>query len=1145
MIYNPKYKKFLITLVFALFVSIGYGQSNLRIKKLILKDTVVKLDTLSISPIDFVIKKQGEEVSILNYKINYVKAELTWKSSKIDTIEVKYRVLPIDLNKKYNNKDLSQLFNVEKTTKTPIRYSLDVPKTDLFNAHRLSKTGSLSRGVLFGSAQDLSLNSNLNLQLTGAISNDIEIVASITDDNLPIQPEGNTQQLNNFDQVYIKLFSGDKWKLQAGDFWLKKPKGYFLKYYKRAQGGSFSKKTILKNKNRIIKNRASAAISKGKFSRNVIQGIEGNQGAYKLKGADNEQFIIILSGTERVYIDGRLKTRGAANDYTIDYNTAEITFTTNQIITKDKRIIVEFQYSDKNYARSIVESSNEFIGKKSDWWLNVYSEQDAKNQPLQQNLSKEEKNYLANLGDNLNNAYFPSVDSVEYNSNQVMYKKIDSLGYQIFKYSTNEDSAKFQLSFSKTQGDYELDGFSPFGKKYKWIAPDTVDNILVHKGSYAPVKTLITPQKRQLITLGTKQQMNRNTLLKVETAMSNKDVNTFSELDKNDNVGFGFTVSLQNKKDSIIKNWSVITEGKAEVITEHFNWIERYRAIEFTRDWNTQGLNAKSLQTLANFGVTLEKQQQSIKLQSNTYQIDKSYEGYKNSVIIKSKKGIDLDFNGSLLISKSLEKTNYLRHKTYLSKNINKIKLGFNDVQERNKKYNNDSLKLNSYQFYEWKTYISNSDTSKSKIELFYGERYNKKVKQNKLTPTALARNPGLKINYQFNKNHKIRWTTTYRMLKIKDTLLTNIKPENTLLNRVNHNLKLLKGAISLYTYYEVGSGLELKKEFTYIEVVAGQGIYTWNDYNDDGIKDINEFETAVFSDQAKYIRVFTPSQNYIKTYNNSFNEVMNINPRYLLKKKTKINKLINKFSSQTSLRTNRKTTLNKIKEFANPFVKNIADSNLQTLNNSFRNSIYFNRSNAKFGIEQTYLVAQNKILLANGFDARTRGSNSLKIRWNITKMFLVQLQETVGTKVASVDYAANRNYNIASQKSEIKLAYQPSTKLRIAVTAKYEDKQNKLPTKEKAFINNYGIELKYNQLKRGIITASFNYINNKYIGEENNNISFQMLNALQEGINYTWNCSIQRTLANNLQLSLNYTGRDSKKNKTIHTGGIQVRAFF
>ena len=53
------------------------------------------------------------------------------------------------------------------------------------------------------------------------------------------------------------------------------------------------------------------------------------------------------------------------------------------------------------------------------------------------------------------------------------------------------------------------------------------------------------------------------------------------------------------------------------------------------------------------------------------------------------------------------------------------------------------------------------------------------------------------------------------------------------------------------------------------------------------------------------------------------------------------------------------------------------------------------------------------------------------------------------------------------------------------------------------------------------------------------------MLEALQQGFNTTWTFSVQRNLAKNLQLSLNYNGRKSQENNPIHNGGVQLRAFF
>ncbi|MCA1764594.1 MAG: hypothetical protein LC664_16605, partial [Flavobacteriales bacterium] len=511
--------------------------SNLRQKTILLKKDTTKLDTLSISPASLKIKfKNGEAVGDSAYSILPAQSFLIWNGPlPSDSLDVLYRTLSFDFSKPYQKRDSTMIQPEADYFMAPNTYRPNSEESPIFGSTQLDKTGSISRGVGVGNAQDLNVNSSLSLQLNGKLTDSISVLASITDDNIPIQPQGNTAQLQEFDQVYIQLFDS-KSKLTAGDFFLKKPVGYFTSYYKRGQGASFSTKLPFKDSSKKFFTETSLAVSRGKFAREIIQGVEGNQGPYRLRGNEGERFIVILAGTERVFIDGREMERGQENDYIIDYNTAEITFTAKQLINKDKRIGVEYQYTAASYVRTMAQTSTGIETEKYTAYVNFYSEQDAKNQSLQQDLDDSDRQILASVGDNLNNAIAPSFAEIdEFNNDQILYTLTDSLGYDSVFVRANQNSPNFfRINFSEVgqgNGDYIQEGFDANGRVFTWVVPDTVGGQILRNGNFAPVRQLISPKRSQMLMGGIDYRFSERTKAKIEGGFSNNDVNTFSEID--------------------------------------------------------------------------------------------------------------------------------------------------------------------------------------------------------------------------------------------------------------------------------------------------------------------------------------------------------------------------------------------------------------------------------------------------------------------------------------------------------------------------------------------------------------------------------------------------------------------------------------
>jgi len=197
--------------------------------------------------------------------------------NKADSLLISYQILPVLLQRQYSFFQLDTSISVLDSSDTVsiVNPVFENPFADFEG--NLKRSGSIVRGVNIGSNKDMTLNSGLNLQLSGQLTEDLEIVAALTDESTPIQPEGNTQTLREIDKVFIK-FNSPRVSGVLGDFNLRYTGAQFGSYSRKLQGVS------LTGNYKGFELGGSVASTRGFFNFMPLVGQEGNQGPYQLLG---------------------------------------------------------------------------------------------------------------------------------------------------------------------------------------------------------------------------------------------------------------------------------------------------------------------------------------------------------------------------------------------------------------------------------------------------------------------------------------------------------------------------------------------------------------------------------------------------------------------------------------------------------------------------------------------------------------------------------------------------------------------------------------------------------------------------------------------------------------------------------------------
>ncbi len=1147
-------KSYIGCVIFILaFSYTAFGQGNLKVSKRLLSCTLVSeypivLSTLKLKTQDSIIENipieiKGDTVKFSSLECDFLLNNEVW---------VEYRIFPFKIRETYSLFDSSQIEYLDQIGNEGIQIDMRmINSDDQIDITGLDYNGSFSRGFSIGNAQDLILNSNFDLQMVGDLGYGIQVRAAISDDNIPIQPEGNTQVLQEFDRIYIEL-EKDSYKVIAGDYALKRPKSHFINYNKKLKGLG-AQADVKLNDNNMLSTKANISSSRGKFRRQIVDVVEGNQGPYQLIGNNNERFLIILSGTEKVYFNGELMHRGIDYDYVIDYNRAQISFSPKRLVARESRVIVEFEYTDQNYFRTLYSLETNLEHKNYNLNFNFYSEQDSKNSTSQIQLDSLDRSILQAAGDDPLATYRSGIRPYNEDNNALIgyrLKEVPGVSDKVLEFTSEIDSIDVEAVFTEVgegEGSYRIsDKVSSNGRVYEYVGEGN--------GAYEPIVRLIPPNQKRAMALGGDWKIRPEIRLHGELALSDFDENRFSSEDDHDNIGLAGNIGVDIEYSFTDSSaWKWLGHQSFEWLDNDYNVLNPYRNAEFIRDWNLNDLPSGG-ERLTRSSIGLRHKSEFEMIYSyEAFDRYKTFQGNRQKITgFYNKNDFRMIFSPTYTVTHSgKSETSFLRPIFELSKKFSNwkgIEIGSRYEGEYNSQKENNELTTRSYSFDQINSFLQFGSDERLKLRFGYNHRLDRFVANHEFY-NALRINEFEWTTMRTFSNNRVELSFKLRDFDVvNEELVTEHSDKRTLLGSALYQASWWKGGVVSNTNYQINSGQEPKTEFVYQKVENIQGEYVYIGSDTSGVKDVNDFRYDPTNPLAQYVRLSLPNNEFIRTNNIILDHNIRILPSKIWSvsndSTSGLIKMIRKFSLNTRLNIFNKSMDSKGSAL-DPLAFYPSDSTLVSYTQQLVQGIYYNRGNALYDVGYDLRFNRNKSNQINGFESRGLIDHRLKFRWTFDRQLDVTLVTSFGRSEFDSEIFDPRDFEIDHLGLAPELSWRLGTTQRIVMRYAYKNKKQRIGELEKS--RSHSMECNYTLRKHSDYSFDGNvrFVDVRYSGEVNSPIAYDILEGLRGGSNYLWRMTFTKRMINNIDLSLVYNGRKTGNQPVIHVGNIQAKATF
>jgi hypothetical protein len=1066
------------------------------------------------------------------------------------TLTVRYEYFPFRFEPFYARRSLITLR--DSTGKDSLRvarprggFTID----DIFGAN-LQKSGSIVRGFSVGSNRDLSLNSGFRMQLSGKLGSDIDVAASLTDDNTPIQPEGTTQTLQEFDKVFIEIRSTNL-AATMGDFVLDLNGQEFSRLSRKLQGakGTADYRFGSAGESVLI----AGAVTRGKFNTMQFNGLDAVQGPYLLTGKNGERAIIVIAGTEKVYVNGESQTRGETNDYTIDYSTGELTFMPRRLITSASRITVDYEYTDRQYSRSLVaaQSASSFYDGKARFTFTFVREADNPDAPIDFTVTDSARTVLEQAGGDRNKAIQSGVSRVDTGG---IYVRVDTVvagrgAVTYYRYAPGDTTAHYLVAFSFVgagQGEY----FRQQVGVFIWKGAGG--------GDYLPIRYLPLPESQQVMDFSVDLQPVKSMTVSAEYATSQSNANRFSDLP-------GVITSGGAMKFGLSYNPRNVTVGGTDIggfdiqlndrrVGKLFTPIDRTNDIEFTRKWGVDSLSGgdeeireANLRYLPAAGIAVGGSYGSITrgddLRSTRTSGDFSLHQPDLPVVAYTVEHV----NSTQLSLDDV--SNWLRQRGTVSYALWKATPAFSYEGERREitpvdgsQYKDGSLAFDQFGpklalkgvgpltfslEYLWR----NDDVANAGALLRESESFTQTYSG------RMAETANLTTALDVTLREK-RFTSEFQQLGNSDI--------QTVLVRSQSRYAPLNRGIDADLYYEVATERTSKLERIFVHVAPGTGNYAYlGDLNHNGIADPDEFVPARFD--GDYVAITVPTDEMYPIIDLKTSTRVRFTPAKFIRRGSGfMGDALSAVSTETYARIEEKSSEHDLKEIyllnLNHFLQ---DSTTLAGSQLFTQDLFLFEGQTLFTMRGRYSQTHGLINFAGGIEHSYGRERSVRLRWQLVPEISNQLDYVNKIDRVSSQEVSTRVHDILSNSVSLDISYRPEQNLELGMKFDIAKSTDRFQTPDLgASLNAQSVRLVYAFQGAGQARVEGSR-EEELVGRTLDSYPYELTGGRVAGKTWIWRAGFDYRVTAFIQASATYDGRTEGGSPPVHTARAEVRAFF